>query len=501
MKTYEPIIGLEIHVQLKTRSKLFCNSKNGFEEGKPNVNVCPVCMGHPGVLPVLNQQALEWAMKLSLALNLEVQSFTKFDRKNYFYPDLPKGYQISQYDQPLALNGWLEITGEKGGLQKIRIQRLHLEEDAAKNIHRGGATLVDFNRAGSPLCEIVTHPDFHSPQEAKRFLQELRMIIRALGVSDADMEKGHLRCDANVSVRPVGDDQLHPKTEIKNLNSFRSVEGALIYEIKRQTQCWEEQGAPQEQTTRGWDEKRNVTVEQRHKESEGDYRYFPEPDLPPLTIESSAIASTKRALPELPQATRKRFVDLFEFSRDDAFQLTQTRDRSDFLEQTMSELFEWVGSTEEEGTREEKIERHKKKLAKLTANWILTELFRRMNEKGIGSMRDLNVTPENFAELMTLIFLRRVNSSAGQTILTVMLETGKDPSHVMAEENLEQVSDAGTLDTVVIEVIAENPDVVETIRKGKDRAIQFLVGLVMKKMKGKADPAMVLRLLQGKLKI
>jgi len=497
----ETIIGLEIHLQLKTKSKMFCSCDNR-DVDIPNKYICPVCSGQPGTLPTVNKEALMLGMRLALAINCEIQPLMKFDRKNYFYPDLPKGYQISQFDKPLALHGYLVIEDPKTGrsLNRIRINRLHLEEDAGKLIHTHDESFVDFNRCGTPLAEIVTEPDFHSAQEAKLFLQELQSITRYSGVSEADMEKGHMRCDANISLRPVGEDQLYPKTEVKNLNSFKAVERALMYEEKRQQDLWVKGQPITKQSTRGWDESKGQTLLQREKEEFSEYRYFPEPDLPPLTFTPEEIEEVRAHLPELPETKRKRFVKEYGLNLPDAVVLVADKNTSDFFEQTVSELVRWLDSLPDtEGTEEEIWEKNKKKIVKLTNNWITTELFKLLNENN-KKFSQLSILPENMAEFITLIYSNKVNSSAAQTILKVMFNKGGDPSDIVEELDLHQVSNEGEISEIIAKVIATSPDQVQTYKKGKTNIIQYLVGQVMKESKGKVDPQKARELLEKALR-
>ncbi|MEK7530088.1 MAG: Asp-tRNA(Asn)/Glu-tRNA(Gln) amidotransferase subunit GatB, partial [Patescibacteria group bacterium] len=427
----ETVIGLEIHVQLRTKSKMFCDCNNDAEHAAPNTLMCPVCVGHPGTLPSPNAQALRYAVRIGLALGCVINSPTFFDRKHYIYPDLPKGYQISQFDVPVCGEGALtvEVPGGERGDVTIRIERAHLEEDAAKNIHRDGKTLVDFNRAGTPLVEIVTRPDFRSPKEAKAFLQELRRIMRTIGVSDADMEKGHLRCDANISLRPVDERGLpigrgyYPKTEIKNMNSFKAVERALLFEIARQTDLWQTNSPPAQTTTRGWNDAKQATELQRVKEDSADYRYMREPDIPPIDL-SDVIDEERHALPELPAKKRARFRDEYGFSTQDVWALTDDPAVADFVERTMSELVAWlVASPETDGSPEEIVETHRAKLAKLTSTWIGNKLTSVLAARGT-SIVAADVTPENMAELMRLVFERTLNNTAALTVLEHMLDSG-----------------------------------------------------------------------------
>jgi len=512
----EPVIGLEIHVQLKTQSKMFCGCPNVSDERPPNTTVCPVCMGHPGTLPVVNGRAVELGVRAALALNCTIPDRAKFDRKNYFYPDLPKGYQISMYDEPIGVNGHLvlEIPASRGQrpVARIGITRLHLEEDAAKLTHAedGSASYVDYNRGGTPLSEIVTEPDFASPLEARVFLQELQRLMRAVGASDADMEKGQMRCDANISLREVVDDPAHdqrkarqfnPKTEVKNLNSIRNVERALAYEITRQTKVWEETGHPVSvTTTRGWNDAQGITVEQRSKEEAHDYRYFPEPDLPPLEL--SALRETfSRTLPELPIAKRQRFMDEYALAREDATVMTDDPALAAYTEAVIAELRSWLLATDDpEGTADERWERHKGKLAKLVSGWLLSKLGGLIVERSLTwEAATRKIDAENFAEFLTLIHQSKLGSAAAQTVLAEMLETGKDPSHIMEDRDLGQKSDPGELAPVVERVIIHNPDQVKQYRAGKTQIIKFLVGAVMKATEGRANPQIAEDLLKKHL--
>ncbi len=493
----EPVIGLEIHVQLKTKSKMFCPCARGEEGAEPDTNVCPVCMGHPGTLPVPNRQAIRWTAMAGLALNCEISKHSKFDRKSYFYPDLPKGYQISQFDLPICNKGYLEIELD-GKKKKIRLTRIHLEEDAGKLIHPEGTnySLVDFNRAGTPLMEIVSEPDIRSPEEAKLFLQELRILMRYLRISDADMEKGQLRCDANISLREVGSSNRNPKTEIKNMNSFRAVERALDYEIKRQTELWESGEGVKEETTRGWSESGQITEEQRSKEEAADYRYFPEPDIPPLEFSNDDIEKIKAKVPELPEQKIERFTKEYGLDILDAKSLSEDARVAEYYEKTVSELMEWLLST---GVKEKELEKKTKKVNKLAANWILSELFGLMKKEDM-SINDIKITPENFAELITMVFEDKINSSAAQEVLREMYDKGSDPSHVVDEKNLTQVSDTGELEGIAVNVIKNNPQPVKEYKGGKENTIQFLVGQVMKESKGKANPKVAREVLRNLLK-
>ncbi|MGB0757228.1 MAG: Asp-tRNA(Asn)/Glu-tRNA(Gln) amidotransferase subunit GatB [Patescibacteria group bacterium] len=495
---YETVIGLEIHVQPKTQSKMFCADPTIFDPDKPNSSISPISLGHPGTLPVLNKQAVAFGVKAALAINCQVREFSKFDRKSYFYPDLPKGYQISQYDKPLAEEGFVEFF-VGGDIKRVAIERLHLEEDTAKNIHESGKAKIDFNRSGMSLMEIVTKPDIENPLQAKLFLQELRMIMRQTGVSDADMEKGQLRCDANISLRPVGDKKLYAKTEIKNINSFKAVEKALLFEQKRQARLWDEGTPPDILTTRGWDDDVGETVEQRTKEEASDYRYFPEPDIPPLHVTEDYIQEIRASLPELPQSRRLRLLEEYAFSLEDVMVIAQDRELTSYVEQVISELKAWIEAQDTiEGTADEIWEAHKKKLCKLVSGWVLTNMFKLLNQKQMN-FGSIPITPENFAEFLTLVFTNKVNSTNAQIILKEMFENGTDPSDIMSEKDLAQSDNADDLQKWVDAVIAAYPDQVEEYKGGKEPVIQFLLGMVMKESKGKADPKAVKDLLQSKL--
>ncbi len=492
---YDIIIGLEVHVQMKTASKMFCSCDNDSEDVVPNTNVCPVCLGHPGTLPVLNGQAVEWGVKTALALNCEIPARSKFDRKNYFYPDLPKGYQISQFDEPIGGKGYLLVQMHDDRF-RVGITRLHLEEDAGKLVHPENAdySLVDYNRGGTPLMEIVSEPQIKTPAQAKAYLEELKQVVQYLGVSDADMEKGQLRCDANISLRHMGDPALYPKTEIKNLNSFRAVEKALQYEIARQKELWEDGKTP-EHATRGWDDAKEETVLQRTKEDAADYRYFPEPDIPILTFTVEQIAAWKKALPELPDSMRERFGEEYGIDAASGDVLTANRGVATFFEETVSETLEYLSSRLKQQTL---AENDRKKVIKLIVSWITTQVFRLINEAQV-TFDDLRITPENMAELIVMLYNNDINSSAGQTILKEMFDKGQDPSQIAEKLDLKQVSDESVISDAVQKVLDANPEIVQQIRNGKTNATQFLVGQVMKETKGKANPNMVQQLIQQKI--
>lgn len=511
---FDVIIGLEIHVQLKTKSKMFCTCDNTGENKPANSCVCQVCLGHPGTLPVANKQAISWSALTALALNCRIDQYSKFDRKHYYYPDLPKAYQISQYDQPIGKDGYLYILNHLiNQEEKVRINRLHLEEDAAKLLHAKNKknSLIDFNRGGTPLMEIVTEPDIKTPNQAKLFLQELRQIMRYLNISDADMEKGHLRCDANISLKPKTEEKLYPKTEIKNLNSFKMVEKALEYEISRQTKLWLEGNPPQQQTTRGWDDQKGITLEQRFKEEAHDYRYFPEPDIPPLhflispdqTCDSKEIAidieCLKADLPELPNEKRKRFIAEYGLNYDDVKILTEDKLCADFFEQVVSELENWVHHIEKAANKQKIYEQNKTQLLKLTSNSLINILLPMLEEKSLA-INTMKMTPENMAELMAILFSKKINRTAAIKILAEMITTGADPSHLIKDKNLGQISDSQELEKIVDQIIADNPQPIKDYQAGKTKALQSLIGKVMAQTKGKADPEIVLKLFKNKLK-
>ncbi|MFA6525036.1 MAG: Asp-tRNA(Asn)/Glu-tRNA(Gln) amidotransferase subunit GatB [Patescibacteria group bacterium] len=489
----ETIIGLEIHVQLNTKSKMFCACSNDSDQVKPNTNVCPICMGHPGVLPVTNQQAVDHALLTALALHCKINEHSKFDRKNYFYPDLPKGYQISQLDQPVGEDGRLIITiGEER--KRIGITRLHMEEDAAKLTHPQGAdySLVDFNRAGSPLIEIVTEPDIRTPAEARIFLTDLKLLLEYLDISDADMEKGNLRCDANISLRPEGDRKFYTKTEIKNMNSFRGVERALTFEIERQTKLWEAGTPPDKLITMRWLDDRGITKEERSKEEQQDYRYFPEPDLAPLHFTEEYISSVEAKLPELPDEKRKRFHQELGTTCSQAVTLTYSQSIADFFENTITELSAWVASQEDKSALDDKTE---KKLLQMTVNWITTELFMLLKESQTAPEK-IKISPENMAELVKMVYLEEINSSAAQQVLRVMFEKGSDPSQVVQEKNLKQMNDSSEIESIVEKIVKENEQAVADYQSGNENVLQFLVGQVMKETKGKVNPKVATEMLK-----
>ncbi|MFA6994946.1 MAG: Asp-tRNA(Asn)/Glu-tRNA(Gln) amidotransferase subunit GatB [Patescibacteria group bacterium] len=500
--TYDTIIGLEIHAELKTKSKMFCSCDNDADGQAPNTTVCPICLGHPGTLPVPNKQAIDWTILTGLALHCKINRTSKFDRKNYFYPDLPKGYQISQYDQPLAYDGYLTINNEK-----ILITRIHLEEDTGKSLHfkEQDYTLLDFNRAGTPLMELVTEPIIKNADEAKKFCQAYQQILRYLNISNADMEKGQMRCEANISVQASGewiykDGQIQPKknhplnakVEVKNINSFRAVEKAINFEIERQTKLLEK-GEAILAETRGWDENKAATVSQRLKESSADYRYFPEPDIPPLKIDDDLLADIQAKLPEMPSLKKQRFMKEYGYSPELAEVLVSDRSLADWTEEVISELDAWIEANGDEAVRQEK------SLAKTAANWITSELLKHLNADN-KKITDLKMTAENFAELMCLIYQDKINSSTGQSILEKMYWEGGDPTDIMEALGLQQMNNENELEEAVKKIITNNPAQLEQYRQGKTTVLQFFVGQVMAETKGKANPKIVRELLEKLLK-
>jgi aspartyl-tRNA(Asn)/glutamyl-tRNA(Gln) amidotransferase subunit B len=475
MNQFETVIGLEVHAELSTKSKIFCGCPTEFG-APPNTHTCPICLGHPGVLPVTNKQAVEFAMKAALALNCEISRETKFDRKNYFYPDSPKAYQISQYDQPIGKNGWIdiEVNGEK---KRIGINRLHLEEDAGKLTHSeyGGGSLVDFNRVGVPLVEIVSEPDLRSPEEAKAYLEKLKSILQYTEVSDVRMEQGSLRCDANVSIRPVGQKELGTKTELKNMNSFRNVQAGLEYEVERQ-KLVVLSGGKVVQETRRWDENNRKTVAMRSKEEAHDYRYFPDPDLVRMQISDEWIEAVKASIPELPDARQSRYINDYGLSSIDAGVITMSKETADFFDEAVK-----TGAD-----------------AKAVANWLMGELLGYLNANNL-ELKDVKITPHGLGEMIKLIENGTISSKIAKTVFKEMVETGKDPKAVVEEKGLVQISDEGALRQVVAEVIAGNPQAVEDFKAGNEKALGFFVGQVMKQTKGKANPPLVNKLIMEAL--
>ncbi len=490
---YKPTIGLEIHAELKTKTKMFCDSLNDPDEKHPNVNICPVCLGHPGVLPTINQEAISKLIRVGLALNCQIAELSKFDRKNYFYPDLPKGYQISQYDMPLCRDGWLEI-----GDRKIRIQRIHMEEDTGRLLHPAGAdyTLVDFNRAGVPLMELVTHPDLKNGKEVEQFAKELRLILRYLDASDADMEKGQMRVEVNISLsskQQAISNKLGTKVEIKNINSINAAARAVDYEIKRQTGVLES-GGKIVQETRGWDENKQKTFSQRLKEGSADYRYFPEPDLPPMRFGKDEIEEIRLGLPELPAARRQRFKKEYGLTEAQIEIFTTAKNLGNYFEHVASELNSWDSLTHLKQPEPE----HQQKLYTLAANYMITEfppLFQ-MQGLEIDELEGIKISPQAMGELVVRVFHQEISSTAAKAVLKDMLETGLTPGEIIQNKNLGQISNTGELQKAIEQVIAQNPKAVDDYKRGKKEVMKFLVGQVMTATSGKANPRVVGELIE-----
>lgn len=478
--TYEVVIGLEVHIELKTKSKLFCSCSTDFG-AQPNTNVCPVCLGFPGSLPVINRKAVEYAIMAGLALNCNILLFCKFDRKNYFYPDLPKNYQISQYDLPIAEEGSIEIESN-GVIKNIGITRIHLEEDAGKLVHQGSDglvgskySLVDLNRAGIPLLEIVSKPEISSPEEARSYVEELKKIVQYLDISDCKMEEGSLRCDANISLRPKGQKELGVKTEIKNMNSFKSLVSALSYEIERQSEILNE-GGTLTQETRSWDEAKNITVSTRTKEVAEDYRYFPDPDLPPLVLKKEFIEDLREKLPELPRLKQKRLIEVHGLSVDDAYFIAGSR--------SMAEFFEKAAKLYPEPQK--------------ISNWLKGEIARLLKIYNV-EIENIKFTPADLVSLLKSIDEGQISHTLAKEILDEMLRTGKKPEKIIKEKGLSQISNREELEVIINEVIEKFPQSVEDYHKGKKKALGFLVGQVIKETNGKANPKLVQELLYDKL--
>ncbi len=464
---YEAVIGIETHAQLLTASKMFCSCSAEYTGADPNSLVCPVCLGMPGALPVINRRAVECVIMTGLALHCEIAEFSKFDRKNYNYPDLVKGYQISQYDLPICRNGWIDIQVHDK-TKRIGIQRVHLEEDTGKLIHAEGQSLIDYNRSGVPLMEIVTAPDFAAVEEVQEYARKLRAILRYLRVNSGNMEEGALRIEANVSIRPVGAISMGNLVELKNLNSFRAVWRSVEYEIERQVQVARTGGSVRRET-RGWDDVKEVTFPQRSKELADDYRYFPEPDLPALEIARDWVDEILASMPELPEARRQRFIVQYNLSGYDAGLLTDERAVADYFEQAAS-------AGESKGVS-----------AKSIANWVTGELFHLLNVADIG-IEMTKVSPTQLVDLLALVGNNAISTASGRHVLEVMFETGKPALDIVAEEDLARIADPNALSTVVEQVLRENPSAVAQYRQGKEAVLRFLVGQVMRATKGKADP-------------
>ena len=476
---YETVVGLEVHTELKTQSKIFCGCTTEFG-GDQNTHVCPVCLGLPGVLPVLNKKVVEYAIKLGLALRCDILHFNKFDRKNYYYPDLPKNWQTSQYDLPICLNGYVDVEVE-GETRRIRITRIHMEEDAGKLVHSGNtisdsnSSNVDYNRTGVPLLEIVSEPDIRSGAEAKAYVEKLRGIIQYLDISDGRMEEGSLRCDANISVRLRGETELGTKSEIKNMNSLTGIQKGIEYEALRQAQLIEEGGSVV-QETRTWDDGQGITLSMRKKEAENDYRYFPEPDLVPIIISDEQIEEIRQDLPELPEAKMKRFMEDFGLSLEDSSILTTARATAEYLDTAVT-----AGAD-----------------PKSVANWMLGDLSKMVNENGL-TFSEANVTPTHLAGMIQLIDKGTISGKIAKKVIVSMWETGKDAETIVKEQGLVQITDTGAIEEIVKQVIANNSQPVEDFKSGNGKAIGFLVGAVMKESKGRANPGVVNELLKKHL--
>ncbi len=548
-KSYQPIIGLEIHIELNTKSKMFCGCLNDSNESRFNVNICPICIGQPGTLPVINEEAIKKVIKTGLALNCRIPEFSKFDRKNYFYPDLPKGYQISQYDEPLCIEGYLGISGfdnninvkksqilnsesssaqifarlnfakqNLGGqansksqfskFKKIRIRRVHLEEDTGRLIHEKDYSLIDFNRAGVPLMELVTEPDITSPEEARKFAEEFHLILKYLNVSDVNMEKGEFRVEVNVSLQDksqvlnpkseansksqTSNSKLGTKVEIKNLNSFRAVEKAIRYEIERQTELLKS-GKKIIQETRGWDENKEITISQREKEEAQDYRYFPEPDLPALNLTLLDLGGF--IMPELPQQKRDRFKREYQLRDKEIEVFVQNKNLGDYFEKAVSELLN-------KRKREEKKEIKKDEffeLIRICSNYLITDVQGLLKD-GFISEKDFLISQENFAEFITLIYQGKISSKIAKIVLEEMFQTNAKPSRIIEEKGLSQIIDENEIEKIVKNVIFKNPKAVENYKAGKQNALQFLIGQVMAISKGRANPQLVAKTLDKFLK-
>ncbi len=473
--TYEAVIGLEVHAQLNTRSKLFCSCSTGFGQ-EPNTHVCPVCSGMPGALPVMNKKAVEYAAKMALAVGCSVNTDSVFARKNYFYPDLPKGYQISQYETPLAENGWLDIESPDGE-KAVHIVRIHMEDDAGKSIHSPGENMsfVDLNRTGVPLIEIVSGPDLASADEAVAYLKGLRSILRYLGICDANLEEGNFRCDANVSVRPYGETKLGTRTELKNLNSFRHVHKALEFEISRQIALLED-GEAVVQETRLFDQDKGGTRPMRGKEEAHDYRYFPDPDLVPIAVSEDEIRDWREQLPELPQAKARRLVQTYALPLADALLLTQERDLAEYFEAAVAK-----GVSPKE-----------------VSNWMLTEMLRELKEQDMKAA-EAPFQPSQLADLINLIDQGTISNTIGKQIFSQLFQSGRDPKEYVQAKNLVQISDHGQLEQVIEQVLEENPDEVQAYLGGKSKLLSFFMGQVMKKTKGQANPQMVNTLIKSRM--
>ena len=475
MKEYEVVIGLEVHAELATKTKMFCGCSTEFGSD-PNTHCCPICTGMPGTLPVLNKKVVEYAVKAGLATNCKISHFSKMDRKNYFYPDLPKAYQTSQYDLPLCLAGYIDAkVGDK--IKRVGITRIHIEEDAGKLIHDAytGNTLVDMNRCAVPLIEIVSEPDMRSAEDAVAYMQTLKSILEYLEVSDCNMQEGSLRCDVNLSVRPVGQKEFGTRTETKNLNSFRAIERSVNYEIKRQVDVLEN-GGKVEQETRRWDDVKGYGYAMRSKEDAQDYRYFPEPDLVPIVLDDDYINNIKNNIPEMPNVKKQRYMQDFNLSEYDSDQITGSKYMAEFFEKAENMCHD----------------------PKTVANWLMGDFSRMLKEKEI-EINDSKISPENLAELVNLINKKVISSAIAKKVFIDMFETGKAAGKIVKDQGLIQITDENAIEKIVEDVVSKNPQSVEDYKAGKDKAIGFLVGQVMKQTHGKANPQVVNKLLKDKL--
>jgi aspartyl-tRNA(Asn)/glutamyl-tRNA(Gln) amidotransferase subunit B len=486
---YEIIIGLEVHAQLLTKSKMFCSCSSDYANASPNSHVCPICMGMPGVLPTINEKAIEFTVMTALALNCTIAEHAKFDRKNYPYPDLMKGYQISQFDAPMGVKGWMTIDNN-GAEKKVGITRVHLEEDVAKLTHcttpEGESfSLMDINRAGVPLMEVVGEPDLSTPEEARQYLIKLRTILQFLGVSTGNMEEGSFRCDANISIRPLGSTTYLPKVEVKNMNSFKAVYRALEYEGERQKGLMEK-GQRAVQETRGWVEEKGITVSQRSKEYAHDYRYFPEPDLPPMVFDKQWVEKLKTGLPELPAAVCNRFITEYGLSKYDASLLTDSRELAEYFEKCV---------TLATGTAKGALLQRK---AKLISNWLLGDFTRMLNVTNTD-LKNAKATPRHIADLIELVDAGAVSGPSAKAVFEEMFLSGKAARDIIAEKGLSQISDMTEIETIVIKVIAENMQAVADFKTGKEQSLTFLIGQIMRVSKGRANPGLVRTILLDKL--
>lgn len=468
---YEPVIGLEIHGELLTNSKMFCSCSADYGSApEPNINICPTCTGLPGAMPTANKKALELSALVGLALNCSINKHNTFARKNYYYPDLPKGYQISQYELPIAEKGWMDVNADGENQLRVRVRRVHIEEDTAKLNHEKNYALVDFNRAGVPLLEIVSEPDMRTVEAALDYATKIRAILRYLGVNSGDMEKGVLRFEANISVRPIGSDELRKRTEIKNLNSFRALVRASQYEIERQIKIYESGGEVLQETL-GWDDARGVTTSQRSKEDAHDYRYFPEPDLPPLKLSDAWIDAIKIQLPELPEAKTARFISDFELTPSEARLLTSELSLANYFEEVIS---------------------HAKSSPKIISTWIAGEFMRNLNELNVEAD---SIPAKSLAQLIDMVTDKTISGNAGKTVLTEMFKSGGDPAEIVKQKNLAQVSDESFIQEAIAKILDDNPSEIEKYHAGKETLLQWFVGQVARATKGKADPVLTKELM------